>query len=100
MKPASRATVLWLQVPLWAVCLALYGCQSHRSDGAPSIEFTKIPPAAQGGDERGVDTIAGRVRGSHPGEQMVIYAHSGPCPTQLPMMLPLLVYPLAHVASG
>ncbi len=36
-----------------------------------------MPPAAQGGDER-VDTIAGRIHGSHPDEQIVIYAHSGP----------------------
>src|SRR5882724_7945597 len=42
----------------------------------PSIEFTKISPAAQGGRER-VDTIAGRVRNAHPGQQVVIYAHSG-----------------------
>jgi hypothetical protein len=59
-----------------ACSLALQGCKSRESSANPAIEFTKIPPAAQGGRER-VDTIAGRVRNAHPGQQIVIYAHSG-----------------------
>jgi hypothetical protein len=43
----------------------------------PVVEFTTIPPAAQGGRER-VDTIAGRVSGARPGQQIVVYARSGP----------------------
>jgi len=58
-------------------CLALTSCQSHKADSGPSIEFTHIPPAAQGGRER-VDTISGRVRNAGPKQQIVIYAHSGP----------------------
>src|SRR5689334_13698323 len=42
----------------------------------PSIEFTKIPPAAQSGRER-VNTISGRVRNGRPKQQIVIYAHGG-----------------------
>jgi hypothetical protein len=61
---------------LLAASLALNGCQSYRSDRLPAIEFTKIPPAAQGGSEK-VDTIAGRVIGARPGQQIVVYAHSG-----------------------
>jgi hypothetical protein len=57
-------------------CGALAGCHSRQTDAKPAIEFTKIPPAAQGGRER-VDTIAGRVRNARPGQQIVIYAHSG-----------------------
>src|SRR5215813_12653932 len=60
-----------------SVCLALGGCRSQLTSTAPSIEFTKIPPAAQGGRER-VDTIAGRVSGARPGQSIVVYAHSGP----------------------
>ena len=51
------------------------GCAREKAVG-PSIEFSKIPLAAQGGRER-VDTIAGRVRNARPGQQIVIYAHSG-----------------------
>jgi len=64
---AGEATLLLI------CCLLLDGCRQH----APSIEFTKIPPAAQGGRER-TDTIAGRVRGARPGQRIVVYARSGP----------------------
>jgi hypothetical protein len=60
-----------------ACCLAMAGCHTRQTDAGPTIEFTKVPPAAQGGRER-VDTIAGRVKGYRPGQQIVIYAHSGP----------------------
>ncbi len=43
----------------------------------PTIEFTRVPPAAQGGRER-VDTISGRVLGARPGQRIVIFAKSGP----------------------
>ena len=56
--------------------LALQGCPSQKANTGPSIEFTKIPPAAQGGRER-VETIAGRVRNARLGQHIVIYAHSG-----------------------
>jgi hypothetical protein len=62
---------------LAAFCVLSIGCQSHKNAGGPAIEFTKIPPAAQGGRER-VDTISGRVRGARPGQQIVVYARSGP----------------------
>ena len=61
---------------LLGACVALNGCQSDRANRLPTIEFTKIPPAAQGGKER-IDTIAGRVVGARPGQQIVIYARSG-----------------------
>ena len=57
-------------------CIALNSCQSHKVNSGPSIEFTDIPPAAQGGRER-VDTISGRVRSARPKQKIVIYAHSG-----------------------
>src|SRR5215813_246461 len=57
-------------------CIALNGCQYRHADRGPSIEFSTIPPAAQGGRER-VDFIAGRVTGTHDGQHIVIYARSG-----------------------
>jgi hypothetical protein len=62
---------------LLAFCIAVSSCRSRQADTGPSIELTKIPPAAQGGRER-VDTIAGRVRKARPGQQIVVYARSGP----------------------
>ena len=73
----GRSADALLQQTAWLVlCLSLTGCQSRQANTGPSIEFSKIPPAAQGGRER-VDTIAGRVRNARPGQQVVIYAHSG-----------------------
>src|SRR5690348_48001 len=90
LSPRASGSLLWghmqlrLLVPVFlqgslllVLCIALNGCQSHKADTGPSIEFSKIPPAAQGGREK-VDTIAGRVRNARPGQQIVIYARSGP----------------------
>ena len=63
-----------------AVCLGallLGGCRSRLGGAVPAVEFTKIPPAAQGGRER-VETISGRARDAKPGQRIVIYAMSGP----------------------
>jgi hypothetical protein len=65
-----------------AACLAsllfsLAGCRSTTQNVQPSIEFTKIPPAAQGGREK-IDTITGRVVGARPDQRIVVYARSGP----------------------
>jgi hypothetical protein len=62
---------------LLVFCIALSSCQSPKANSGPSIEFTHIPPAAQGGRER-VDTISGRVTNARPKQQIVIYAHAGP----------------------
>ncbi|WP_433963598.1 hypothetical protein [Tunturiibacter gelidiferens] len=77
-----RESLLWSIAMGPAVCLTailflLAGCRSRQSVTGPTVEFTKIPPAAQGGRER-VDTISGRVTGSRPGQRIVIYAMSGP----------------------
>ena len=56
---------------------ATLACRPQKIQPSPYITFTKIPPAAEGGREK-VDTIAGRVRNARPGQQIVIYARSGP----------------------
>lgn len=58
-------------------CVALSGCAHRQSNTTAAIEFSKIPPAAEGGRDR-LDTISGRVSGGHPGQQIVVYARSGP----------------------
>jgi len=54
------------------ICLCLVGC---RAAAVPSISFTKVPPASEGGS-RVFETITGRVRGSLPNEKIVIFAKS------------------------
>ncbi len=69
-----------LGLPLIVIILGLgfagYGCRFRKNSAKPSIEFTHIPPAAQGGKER-LETISGLVRNARPKQQIVIYAHSG-----------------------
>jgi len=76
MKLRLVLAVLSRQALLPLFCIALTSCQSRQSNTGPSIEFSKIPPAAQGGRER-VDTIAGHVKNARPGQQIVVYAHGG-----------------------
>ncbi len=73
----SPKKLAWALILIGGLGFAAQGCHSQKSSARPSIEFTKIPPAAQGGRER-VDTISGRVRNARPKLQIVIYAHSGP----------------------
>jgi hypothetical protein len=77
MTSCGFITPRWERLLALAFCLLLTGCQGRHGSTAPAIEFTKIPPAAQGGRER-VDTVAGRVAGAHPGQQIVVYVRSGP----------------------
>jgi hypothetical protein len=61
-----------------AVALStLVACNTQKPAIVPTIQFSHIPPAAQGGRER-LDTISGTVTGAGPGQNIVIYAHSGP----------------------
>src|SRR5271163_3060309 len=80
MKPPTRIAShfsLWQIVVFAAIAMLSSGCRTQKAPVNPAIAFTKIPPAAQGGRER-VDTVAGRVSGAHPGQQIVVYARSGP----------------------
>jgi hypothetical protein len=57
-------------------CFLLIACSLRQGNSGPSIEFTRIPPAAEGGPDR-IDIIQGRVIGARPGQQIVLYAKSG-----------------------
>jgi hypothetical protein len=77
-SPADRSRSCFWSLNLVLLCVALLsGCHSQAPAHDPVVEFTKIPPAAQGGRER-VDEVAGRVSGARPGQQIVVYARSGP----------------------
>jgi hypothetical protein len=61
---------------LLVLCVLSSSC-GHRPRNAPvSIEFTRVPPAAEGGSDK-LDIIEGRVIGGRPGQQIVLYAKSG-----------------------
>jgi hypothetical protein len=58
-----------------AACLAAAGCRSGPPAIEPSIHFTTVPEAAEGGSER-LELIAGRVVGARPDQQLVLFAKS------------------------
>jgi len=64
------------QAVLLFLCCYLGACHfQHRMSG-PSIEFTRIPPAAEGAPDK-LDIIEGRVIGGHTKLQLVLYAKTG-----------------------
>ena len=73
---APKRLGLGLILIILGLGFAGHGCHSQKNSASPSIEFTHIPPAAQGGKEK-LDTISGRVMNARPKQQIVIYAHSG-----------------------
>ena len=68
VAPKKLARTLILILGILGLNFAGQGCHPQKSTNSPSLELTKIPPAAQGGRER-IDTIAGRVGNAHPGQQ-------------------------------
>jgi hypothetical protein len=72
-----RYITVWVATVVLLLVTLLGGCHTQKSPHGPAIEFTKIPPAAQGGRER-TDVISGRVEGAGPGQRIVVYARSGP----------------------
>jgi hypothetical protein len=56
-----------------AFCLFFGGCRSRDRDAGASIEFDKVPPTGQGGPVP-LSNAAGRVKGTRPGEKIVLYA--------------------------
>ena len=64
-----------LALCLLLLCLPVLGCRSSKKV-PPTVEFTQIPEAGEGGPDR-IVPIAGRVQNGHPGQQIVLYAKSG-----------------------
>ena len=61
---------------LLAFCLLFIGCKWYQPESKPVIEFTKIPPASEGGPDR-LEMIEGRAIHAHPGQRIVIFAKAG-----------------------
>src|SRR5580700_10411980 len=77
MRLGKSISPSWERLLTLIFCMVLSGCHARQSSTAPTIGFTKIPPAAQGGREK-VDSIAGTITGARAGQQIVVYARSGP----------------------
>ena len=79
MTRSPAATLNYLareRILLLVIYILFSGCGSRSRLPVPSIEFTRIPAAAEGGRDK-LDIIQGRVTGARPGEQIVLYARNG-----------------------
>ena len=57
-------------------CLQLSNCKSSETPVQPSIEFTRVPRAAEGNPDT-IEAIEGLVRGAQPGQRIVLNASAG-----------------------
>ena len=62
-------------VALTAMLLVSAGC-GRKQQLQPFIQITRVPPADPGGPQK-LDFIEGSVQGAQPGQQIILYAHSG-----------------------
>jgi hypothetical protein len=77
-------TPVFLQRSLLALCIVLNGCQSHKANSGPAIEFSKVAAAYQESPyktditERDykTDIVDGRVTGARTGQRIVLYAET------------------------
>jgi hypothetical protein len=76
LRLCARSHLTWTQVFLVVSWIPLNSCRWQQASVGPSIEFTRIPQADDGGRETH-DIIEGRVAGARPGQQVVLYARSG-----------------------
>jgi hypothetical protein len=66
----------WRAVSLGLILVVLNGCGSGKPNAAPSIVFSRLPRADDGGTESRA-VIEGHVDGARAGEQVVLFAKSG-----------------------
>jgi hypothetical protein len=82
MAPAqmnTRANVFaWRTTHIAALMVILFVCAGcgPKHHAEPSIQITRVPPVDPGGPQK-LDFIEGSVQGAQPGQQIVLYAHSG-----------------------
>jgi hypothetical protein len=75
-KVIAATGLAWGGVLLMALCILVSGCRLQTVSAVPSIEFSKVPQAGDGGPDQ-LDTIEGRVTGARPGQQVILFARSG-----------------------
>jgi signal transduction histidine kinase len=78
MNPAIRHRAVRQFTP-FLIALAIFsaGCLGNRTGDGPTIEFTRIPKAAEGGPQSKLEPVEGRVFDARAGQRVVLYARSG-----------------------
>jgi hypothetical protein len=73
---SSPSDFIWTRIGPMILAFLLCGCRLWQTKPEPSIEFSRVPVAAEGGPDK-LDIIEGRVIGAQPGQEIVLYAKSG-----------------------
>ena len=66
----------WILALVTPFLFLLNGCATRQAATVPSIEFSVVPNAEEGGPDK-TAPIAGRVAGARPGQRVVLFARSG-----------------------
>ena len=76
--PLPNVPRQWILASAFGTCLLflLNGCSTRQAASTPTIEFSVIPPAAEGGPDKRAP-VAGRVVGAGPGQRIVLFAKAG-----------------------
>src|SRR5262245_34562361 len=74
--PAACKLIWRTNLLIIVCCLQFSGCRQTPTSVTPSIEFSKIPIADEGGSRK-MSAIEGRVNDARPGRQIVLFARSG-----------------------
>src|SRR5262245_1977276 len=93
MAPHMRARIVGLATAMIVVSAVSAACTNKPTSAKPSITFTQVPDAAEGGEQR-VAPIAGRVTDARPHQRVVLFAKSGQWWVQ-----PLVAKPFTEVAA-
>jgi len=75
-RPSRSKKHLFTIAGMLAFCTFLISCHAENARVGPSIQFTKVPLAGEGGPDK-LDRIEGRVTGALSGQQIVLFARSG-----------------------
>jgi signal transduction histidine kinase len=76
LQNLAASHLTWKSALLLAICCVLLnGCRERQADAKSSIEFSRVPLAAEGGRDT-FDVIEGRVHGARPGQQIVLFTRT------------------------
>lgn len=75
-------------------CLLFAGCNWRHSASKPVIQFTRVPPAGEGGPDK-LESMEGTVSGARPGQRIVLYTKAG----SIWWVQPLEIHPFTVIAS-
>lgn len=68
---SSFSDFIWNRIGPIILAFLLCGCRLWQTKPEPTIEFSRVPVAAEGGPDK-LDIIEGRVIGARPGQEIVL----------------------------